>query len=777
VTATTYGTIRAEAPTRRRVPLAPAEGWLTLGLAVLLCLTLAWSVDDASWVVGPRGLTDFLGPTIALGVLWGFLSAKVGWSRWLAHLLGAVFAALIVPLIVGARLVPDGTPTDWYQSVAASVVNAYFDLTYRGLPFTTQIGHFLLTLGLLAWATGQYAGYVTFHHHRPLNAAIVIGVGLVANMSLTPRDQLPYLVLYSLVALFLLIRYHAYDERLLWLRHRIGDAGSLGGLYLRGGTAFVATAVLVALFLTASASSDPLRGLWKGADQKLIEFGREFQRVFRGAGQTRLNAVDFAGSAPITGIWTTDNSPVLSIDVPDDGRYYWRAVTYDKFDGRSWSWSQPTETSVAGGADLMTSSADDPTSLFARRSVTFTVHELDFDPLAIFSPDTPTSIDTPAKRTTVSDVKDSPGFFAGVTADASTYTVTATVPIDGTKDPTNGLTANKLRVAGDTYPATVKALYLTYDPALIGPATRNLMADIFVRHPEAKDSPYDLARSITTYLSTEGGFHYQADVSGVDCHGSLVVECFAATKRGYCEYYASTLALLLRWQGVPARLAEGFLPGERTSGTELIRKSGSHAWVEVYFPGYGWVQFDPTGSVGQDVALPAGPVVSGPPASPRASVPALDNGDVPRIDRPRSSLGFGVGSTTGGGPGSGPFIVVGLLLAIAVGGLAFIAWQRGPRTVAEPDAVWRGVVGLARRFGFAPRPSQTVFEYSAALGEVLPNARPDLQTVARAKVEVAYGRGRLGDDRLRTLRDAQRRLRIALLALIFHRRERRTRGR
>ena len=86
------------------------------------------------------------------------------------------------------------------------------------------------------WATGQYAGYVTFHHRRPLNAVIVIGVGLVANMALTPRDQLTYLVIYSLAALFLLIRFHAYDERILWMRHRIGDAAALGGLYLRGGT-------------------------------------------------------------------------------------------------------------------------------------------------------------------------------------------------------------------------------------------------------------------------------------------------------------------------------------------------------------------------------------------------------------------------------------------------------------------------------------------------------------------------------------------------------------
>ena len=116
-----------------------------------------------------------------------------------------------------------------------------------------------------------------------------------------------------------------------------------------------------------------------------------------------------------------------------------------------------------------------------------------------------------------------------------------------------------------------------------------------------------------------------------------------------------------------------------------------------------------------------------------------------------------------------------LLLAVIVVGLAFLAWQRGPRSASEPEVVWRSVVGLARRLGFAPRPSQTVFEYTSSLGEVLPSARPDLQTVARAKVEVAYGRGELGDDRLRSLRDAQRRLRVALLALIFRRRERRER--
>jgi hypothetical protein len=107
-----------------------------------------------------------------------------------------------------------------------------------------------------------------------------------------------------------------------------------------------------------------------------------------------------------------------------------------------------------------------------------------------------------------------------------------------------------------------------------------------------------------------------------------------------------------------------------------------------------------------------------------------------------------------------------------MGALAFIAWQRGPRTPVEPDSVYRSLVRLARRLGFAPRPSQTIFEYTGALGEILPAARPDLLNVADAKVEVAYGRRELGPERLRSLRDAQRRLRVAMLGLLFRRRQR-----
>ena len=66
------------------------------------------------------------------------------------------------------------------------------------------------------------------------------------------------------------------------------------------------------------------------------------------------------------------------------------------------------------------------------------------------------------------------------------------------------------------------------------------------------------------------------------------------------------MAMLMRMAGVPARYVQGFLPGERDpAGVETVRLSNSHAWVEVYFPGYGWIPFDPTGGgVGRTTSLP-----------------------------------------------------------------------------------------------------------------------------------------------------------------------------
>ena len=67
-------------------------------------------------------------------------------------------------------------------------------------------------------------------------------------------------------------------------------------------------------------------------------------------------------------------------------------------------------------------------------------------------------------------------------------------------------------------------------------------------------------------------------------------------KRGHCEYFASSMAIMLRTLGIPSRVVNGFRTSEFNdlTGNYVIRASSAHSWVEAYFPGYGWVSFDPT---------------------------------------------------------------------------------------------------------------------------------------------------------------------------------------
>ena len=186
----------------------------------------------------------------------------------------------------------------------------------------------------------------------------------------------------------------------------------------------------------------------------------------------------------------------------------------------------------------------------------------------------------------------------------------------------------------------------------------------------------------------------------------------------------------------------------------------------MYFPGHGWVDFDPTGgTVGAgEPDLPQGAVQAS--GSPRPSSSALAR---PSESEPLDNEPPLVPPVTPGTNVAGPLIVVTLLLATVVGVLAFTAWRRGPRGPVTADGAYGMVTSLASRFGFGPRPNQTVYEYAGSLAEVLPDARPHLETVASAKVEVAYGGRKLGVDRLLDLREAQRRLRTSLLRLAFRR--------
>ncbi|HEX4930181.1 MAG TPA: transglutaminase domain-containing protein, partial [Gaiellaceae bacterium] len=107
-------------------------------------------------------------------------------------------------------------------------------------------------------------------------------------------------------------------------------------------------------------------------------------------------------------------------------------------------------------------------------------------------------------------------------------------------------------------------------------------------------TPYGAVVAIETWLRSTGGFAYDQSPPPSTAGQPPLAHFLTEGKRGYCQHFAGAMALMLRFLGIPARVAAGFTSGKREDGGWTVTDHNAHAWVEVWFPGYGWLPFDPT---------------------------------------------------------------------------------------------------------------------------------------------------------------------------------------
>lgn len=148
---------------------------------------------------------------------------------------------------------------------------------------------------------------------------------------------------------------------------------------------------------------------------------------------------------------------------------------------------------------------------------------------------------------------------------------------------------DQLRSAGQAYPGWVRDRYLTL-PSTVPESVLTLALELTA----TQASPYDRAVAIEQYLRK---IPYSLSVSRGPAGADIVEYFLFHLGKGYCDYYASSMVVLARAAGVPARYVVGYI-GEfydEAEGHYLITADQAHAWVEVFFPGFGWVPFEPTG--------------------------------------------------------------------------------------------------------------------------------------------------------------------------------------
>jgi hypothetical protein len=298
-----------------------------------------------------------------------------------------------------------------------------------------------------------------------------------------------------------------------------------------------------------------------------------------------------------------------------------------------------------------------------------------------------------------------------------------------------------------------------------------------------------MAKALAAYLRGSG-FRYATSAPIPADPEADFVDFFLFDENGqvgYCEYYASAMAVMARTLGLPARVVVGYAPGDRIGDGDgegsiyLVRRENAHAWAEIYFPGYGWQSFESTKTI-PALTRPRGqpaPVGSGGPQ------PSLGPREFPEgLERDRGLIntlpsfrpvagGYQPGQQ---GPAEEPRGGNALIfLAILVLGLGVVAWRflrsrRALRFLAPGERQWHRLRLAADRAGVAQRPSETIYEYAGWLEEQIPRRRPEIQTIARGKVWQSYSGHGISGEAIDRIERAWRRLELPLLWLAVKRR-------
>lgn len=310
-------------------------------------------------------------------------------------------------------------------------------------------------------------------------------------------------------------------------------------------------------------------------------------------------------------------------------------------------------------------------------------------------------------------------------------------------------TADELRSAGQDYPAFVQDRYLQQSPT-ITVRTRALAAAIVEQAGAA--NPFDQAVAIENDLRTR--IRYVEQIEAPPDDQDVVDFVLFDSREGYCEYYASSMAVMLRSLGIPSRIAVGYYPAayDETYAGYLYRQRNAHAWVEAYFPAFGWIPFEPTAS--QPVREYGDTRTSDPVVAPSPTPELLDTSTPEAVPTETPAVIPPAGVVDQSGDDSRGVVATWApwaMLAIAVllsGSLALLwfVWNNGLRGLTETDGLWARVMKAGRWAGVRADPSMTPLEYADEIGRVVPRARRPANHVASDYTLRRYGvTGTAGD--------------------------------
>jgi len=453
--------------------------------------------------------------------------------------------------------------------------------------------------------------------------------------------------------------------------------------------------------------------------------------------------------------WSSSAEVVMHVTPSDGQEHYWRGRTYDVYTGAGWT-SGLENVKDAARDDRATPDGKKTYSLLpgqmqgnedgpAAPALTATYRVIG-DTSQFYYPANPRSVVIPVGATETGDgvrvYKD--GWLTLASGNGVRFPYrTVSVPAP---DPARPDVQARLRSAGKNYPPEVRGRYLGRE---VGGLTQPEDAAFFRRSvaeatqalPPGRRDPLDDALALRDWVARR--CTYSLAPPPIPADADHVRYFLNDGRRGYCDMFASSLAVLCRADDIPARLATGFAPGDPDgSGGFNLRGEDKHAWTEVYFPGAGWVALDATAGAATDGTVP------------RAAGGAR-TGLLAAMRRFASGLGTGWALVA-------PLLAaVALLVGFVFKTEVYDRWRlKRPKTArAASAAAAAPSSGLGRRYarllralarlGLARRPSETPGEHAARVLPLLPAlesecgvslSRPLIASLTAAFAHACYAR-------------------------------------
>jgi len=574
------------------LPLALSNIVRDAGVSLLLPLTVSAAL--IAWVLANRKVRTISSLLVLLGV--GPLILLIRISQTGASIYEALKQVILVPI----NLIQSGSAVDLLPLLNARedlagrllAINQRLALWFSGMVNGTLIEDPVVRTmiwSLALWLIAAWAGWQIFHRNRLLAGMLPSTIMLAFVVEYTAREsQILWIHLALLLFLYGLTSYAGLLTR--W-KTRSMDYAESTSIDTLGFVAGLSVGLVAVAFLFATISVrdilERLRDRTQESDTTQAEtLGLE-------SNEDNLRVVGFSGGLPRSylisagpeisrqlamTISTGDLPPMPESARPVAPRYYWRTLTFQIYTGSGWSNPPSTAEEVPSAQALFEAPTVD--HRIVNQQVTYPNDTIG----RLYWTGTLLRADVPLQVNWLREDDVDPFLNANMLAalaEVETYTAESLLL---------NVTADDLRASPPAYPDWVRDEFLTL-PDSVPERVRALARDLTA----SEATPYDRAIAIQNYLRE---FPYTLEVDSPPAGRDVADYFLFDLKQGYCDYFATTMIVLARAAGIPARLVVGYANGLYVAEEAhyAVTENYAHSWVEVYFTDIGWVEFEPTAS-------------------------------------------------------------------------------------------------------------------------------------------------------------------------------------